>query len=325
MKINQDYTLSEIKKIPELEEIKDILLINYPVLRDDMTLADIGESAPRYDTGSLVLGVNRLLEIRAEGRNLNLPLYTPEEIAQEPSRSNAALTFFPGKEGMPYVVLCSGGAYVLLTNLSEAFPTAALMNQQGYNVFVVTYRVNLPELLPKPQEDVAAAIRYIESHADALKVRKGDYAIGGFSAGGHVAASWGTKEFGYRRFRLPAPGALLLCYPGIVMSVLCADTGYDLLQQMKETLFGKGTDADWKQYDINLLVDPEYPPTYLWHCKDDVEVPYESSAMFSDVLEKNGVRHLMDSFEHGGHGRGAAVNSEAECWIDHALRFWKDI
>jgi hypothetical protein len=188
-------TIGQLKKIPALNEIADILVIKYPELGDERSLEDIGKEE-RYDTESLVLGMQRLLDISKRGFKLNLPLYTEKEIAECPSRKNAVLTFFRGEPGAPYIILCSGGGYVILTNISEGFPTAARFNSYGYNVFVVTYRVDDAPIFPKPQEDVAAAIGYIEAHAEELRVQAGHYAIGGFSAGGHLAASWGTKEMG---------------------------------------------------------------------------------------------------------------------------------
>lgn len=322
MRVNENTTLGEIKQLPELAEVKEILLVRFPELRDDMTLKDIELSAPRYDAESLILGVNRLLEIKEEGRSLNLPMYSAEDIAASPDKAGAALTFFPGKRGAPYVVLCSGGGYILLTNLTEAFPTAAIMNRYGYNVFVVTYRTAQPALLPKPQDDLAAAVAYIETHADELGVKKGEYAVGGYSAGGHLSATWGTKKFGYRKYGLPAPSALLLSYPGVEFSKM-GEPQNDFWRELVVALFGADGSVDREEFDVIPLVDAKYPPSYIWHCKDDDEIPYETVVRFDEALERCGVRHQMDSFEHGGHGRGAALHSEAEGWIEHALCFWR--
>ena len=315
-------TLGQIKAIPELEEVKDILLIRFPVLRDDMTLQEIENSAPRYNAQSIILAVNRLVEIKQSGRSLNLPIYDAEEIAANPDKAETALTFFPGEKNAPYIVLCSGGGYVLLTNLTEAYPTAAIMNQSGYNVFVVTYRTAQVDLLPKPVDDLAAAVRYIENHAEDLEVQKGNYSVGGYSAGGHLSALWGTEEYGYKKYGLPAPRALLLSYPAVSFSHV-TEANNDFVRNCLMAIFGE----DWREhkdrYNIDRLVTGAYPATYLWHCKDDDEVPYATVKAFDECLEAHGIRHRMDSFEHGGHGRGAALDSEAECWIEHALEFMR--
>ena len=298
MRVNKDHTLGEIKQIPELQEVKDILLINFPVLRDDMTLEEIGESAPRYDTGSMVMAVNRLLEIKESGLSLNLPMYTPEEIKAVPDKAGAALTFFPGEQGAPYVVLCSGGGYVLLTNLTEAFPTAAIMNERGYNVFIVTYRTGQTGLLPKPQDDLAAAVSYIETHADELGVQKGGYAVGGYSAGGHLAGSWGTEKYGFRKYGLPAPKALFLCYPGVIMSSL-GDGTNEFFCALQRAVFGEPPMGDRTRYDLNLLIDGKYPATYIWHCKDDDEVPYETAVLLKMCIRDRcmSVLHAENSYQ----------------------------
>ncbi len=40
-----------------------------------------------------------------------------------------------------------------------------------------------------------------------------DYALLGYSSGGHLAGLFGSEEYGYRNYGVPKPGALLLGYP----------------------------------------------------------------------------------------------------------------
>lgn len=57
---------------------------------------------------------------------------------------------------------------------------------------------------------MAQAIRFIRDNHKALRVPADDYAVCGFSAGGHLAASWGSDNLGYKIYNLPAPDALIL-------------------------------------------------------------------------------------------------------------------
>ena len=42
----------------------------------------------------------------------------------------------------------------MVSNLLESYPTARALNELGYNVFVLTYRIdNTDGLFPKPMED----------------------------------------------------------------------------------------------------------------------------------------------------------------------------
>lgn len=69
--ITPQMTIGELKKIPALSEVAEILVIKYPELGDERSLEDIG-SEDRYDTESLILGMQRLLDISLEGFKLNL-------------------------------------------------------------------------------------------------------------------------------------------------------------------------------------------------------------------------------------------------------------
>lgn len=90
------------------------------------------------------------------------------------------------------MILCSGGGYNSVCNVMEGFPAAKQFHKLGITAFVLNYRVADKDLFPAPLEDLAQAYRYIEAHAQAFQVDMEDYAVCGFSAGGHLAAEWGT-------------------------------------------------------------------------------------------------------------------------------------
>ncbi len=91
-------------------------------------------------------------------------------------------------------------------------PVAARLNELGITAFSLNYHTSAPAyaetgLMPLPVEDVARAIRFIEDHFGFPSHR---IAVGGFSAGGHLAGMWGAH---YRDYGLLKPPALLLDYP----------------------------------------------------------------------------------------------------------------
>lgn len=67
-----------------------------------------------------------------------------------------------------------------------------LLLDHGYAIASVNYRL-LPDgtKFPEPMQDVAAAVRYLRSHAAELGVDPQRFAIGGESAGAHLAAMVG--------------------------------------------------------------------------------------------------------------------------------------
>lgn len=81
----------------------------------------------------------------------------------------------------------------------EAFPVAARLSEMGMPVFCLNYRVAGKEpLFPKPMEDLSAAYRFLKDHEDQFDIDARHYAVGGFSAGGHLAACWGLRDWDMR-------------------------------------------------------------------------------------------------------------------------------
>ena len=121
-----------------------------------------------------------------------------------------------GKEH-PVAIICPGGGYRRVCNFIEGHPYAKKLNAMGYHAIVVFYRVNVLARYPAPQEDLARAVKTAYAKAEEWKLDMKGYSVWGSSAGGHLAASFGTKNMGYTQYGLPKPGALILTYPVVTM------------------------------------------------------------------------------------------------------------
>lgn len=104
----------------------------------------------------------------------------------------------------PFVLLIPGGAYAEVCTLNEGFMMALALNRMGWNAFVCKYRVGKEAHFPNPQDDVADCLQWIFQNAAQMEVNTEDYAVCGFSAGGHLAASWGAKASGIPEIRSAA-------------------------------------------------------------------------------------------------------------------------
>ena len=76
---------------------------------------------------------------------------------------------------------------------------------------------------------------------------------------------------------------------------------------------------------VEKRVTENYPPTFVWHNKDDQSVPYENSVMLASALGEKGVRCDLHLYEHGGHGIGLATGTDAEGWMDDAFAFLQSV
>lgn len=56
-------------------------------------------------------------------------------------------------------------------------------------------------------------MQYIEEHAAEFGIQPEQYAIVGYSMGGHLTGLFGTESVGYQHYNVPKPAALLLGYP----------------------------------------------------------------------------------------------------------------
>lgn len=134
---------------------------------------------------------------------------------------------------------------------------------------------------PAPMEDLARALGDILNRAEELNLETDGYSIWGSSAGGHLAASFGTEAMGYAKYGLPKPGALVLCYPVVTM-------GEKTHLGSRNNLLGEAPEADMIALaSVERQITPAYPPTFVW-CGDADHNPWASSVFFSPGHRRDG-------------------------------------
>jgi len=254
----------------------------------------------------------------------------------------------------PAIVVCPGGGYRFCSE-REAEPIALRFMAEGFNVFVVWYRVNKPEgyvyggesaawcsasadhVFPLMQHDAAAAVAHVRKNAAHYHTDPDRIAVMGFSAGGHLAASlaglWRHADMWEELSLTPEdvrPNAAVLCYPVIV-----AD--HDAHRGSFERLTGSTDIAAHQACDVLCWVDEHYPPTFLWHTFADADVPVQNSIRMGLALANAGVTTEMHIFPRGAHGLSLASTmtcapdnaamQEPDCtvWPQLAARFLKSL
>lgn len=217
----------------------------------------------------------------------------------------------------PFALVCPGGGYAMVCSFIEGKPIAKLLNEKGISVFILYYRVKKKALYPAPMDDLARAVKEIHDRAAEYNVDTTNYSIWGSSAGGHLAASFGTDNMGYRKYGLPKPGALVLSYPVISMSKELTHIG------SHDFLLGKDTSEEQERFtSVEQHVTADYPPTYIWCGNSDKTVMPENTKIMVNALKRAGVSVEYDIFPGVDHGIGPGTGTAAHGWVDKAVDFW---
>lgn len=333
MILTEQMTIGELREIPELSKIRDMLFTHLDQEKLDSSIKDYDD----HKCG-IISSLNYAAERAAAGQFV-YPLY-PEASAEadapesEQKKKEVCLIDYCVHPGKPYVLVIPGGGYNREWVLVEGHPLAQEINKRGFNAFVLIYRCGYFGCFPDALQDVAAAVKYIENNKEHFGVSTAGYAVQGSSAGGHLAAEWAVRDMGYGRFGCEKPGCVMLCYPGTGARVF-----YDGYYQLKaagnekaaaeaalylKRMFGEDFESkDISGLDLKDQLSRDYPPLYLVHCQDDQTVPIVSSTQLRPVLEELGIDCELHFPEKGRHSFGIGYGTDAEGWMDQAAAFWK--
>ena len=274
-----------------------------------------------YTAEDCAKGLNRMIENYNSGIQITYKLYSPEEIAAQPSRDHAELYYFPAEQpGAKYAVVLSGNALFYSGEMRGGVSTAWELHQQGYAVFALRYRIGLDATDNAPLEDLGRAIQFITANAQQFGVQTEDYALVGYSSGGQIAGIFGGKELGYPNYGVPKPGALLLAYP--------INNFYETKPLYHVLLDTDALERRYYDYNISDCVDADYPPTYFWYGQDDILLIafnyWQQGPALRKALATYGVPYKESVYRHAPHGVGIGEGTDAEGWVQEATAFWEE-
>ncbi|HEY5908422.1 MAG TPA: alpha/beta hydrolase, partial [Vicinamibacteria bacterium] len=161
--------------------------------------------------------------------------------------------------------------------------------------------------------DAQRAIRTVRARAGEWGLDPKRVAVLGFSAGGHLASTAGTRfDAGDSAASDPVerqgsrPDFVVLCYPVISLK------GPTAHRRSLENLLGPAPDAALVESLSNeTQVTAETPPTFLWHTNEDAGVVPENSILFYEALRAARVPAELHVFAKGPHGIGMAPGDPA--------------
>ena len=219
-----------------------------------------------------------------------------------------------GKEH-PFVIVCPGGGFRMVSIEKEGTPVARFLNGQGYHAFVLEYTTGEGGIYPRPLEDLEKAIRAILALGKERKLLP-SYDLWGFSIGGWLASCF-SATYPFEKEKLPRPKALVLAYPVITM-------GEKSHQWSKERLLGNEPSPRLTDLlSVEKHVGPGFPPTFFFRGDADEAVLRENCALLKEALEKEGVPYVFHSYPGVHHSVGLAEGTSAEGWAKEAADFAK--
>ena len=262
----------------------------FPVDRQfdkNMTLENVGDIYVWYNyinPDKTVEIVNFLKQEADSGKQVFYNIYTEEEMSIEPEKRNTGIFYFRGNPNSKFAILNAGGGFMYVGAMQDSFPHALELSRVGYNAFALIYR---PEET-KAMEDLSRAVAFIHENAKELQVDTSNYSVWGGSAGARMSAwlgNYGTESFGEKKY--PRPSAVIMQYTG-----LSEVTGNE-------------------------------PPTYNCVGTNDGIASYRTMENRINKIKQNGTDAEIEIFNGLPHGFGLGEGTNAEGWINNAIKFWE--
>ena len=287
--MNTNSTIRDVMNHPSFKGFGQFILpLDNRAYDGNMQLSRVGSLLPYHnqvEPEAVVDTINYMIDQVAEGKIIFSDFYTERQKQENPAKRSTGLFFFKGKLGAPLALVCPGGGFSYVGSVHEGFPHATRLSKKGYNTFVLQYRVGGEQ---RACEDLAAAISYIFKHARSLGVSTKDYSVWGSSAGARMAAqigSYGPARYG--GYDLPRPRVVVMAY-----------TGHSSFTR-------------------------DDPPTFVVQGENDGIVNVPTVDRRVDAMRNAGIEVEYHKYRNVSHGFGLGIGTEAEGWIEYAVKFWK--
>ena len=232
----------------------------------------------------------------------------------------------------PVVLLCPGGGYGY-TSDREAEPMALRFVAMGYHAAVLNYSIYPGATYPTALLELGAAVKMLRDNAEEWLIDTDKIIVMGFSAGGHLAASYSCFWSGDVAELLSCdrdilkPNGLILSYPVITSGEYASRYSFT-------NLLGDKYDELIEKMSLEYRVNHHNPPTFMWHTVTDEAVSYKNSVLFEAALKEKGISAQLHLYPEGMHGLALANEVTAidesqivpycQDWLERALKWIKN-
>jgi acetyl esterase len=235
----------------------------------------------RWMAGRNTLPDERVVYKQGPGHRLELHVFRPAPTSSHTPQPTPALLFFHG-----------GGWQ--FGDARQFYPQCRHFSQRGLTCISVSYRTaSAHGSTPfDAVQDARDAMRYVRRHALELGVLPRRIAVGGGSAGGHLAAALGVAlplpDPGFDPTVSTRPDALLLYNPML-----------DLAPGMPDHA---AVAANWRAVSPRQHIDHAVPPTLILNGAVDAEVSVATVDGFCQAMRAAGGQCDLVIYPGAGHG-----------------------
>jgi acetyl esterase/lipase len=249
--------------------------------------------------------------------NQVLDIYLPETAADKP---------------LPLVIWIHGGAWL---GGSHANPSALFLLEEGYAVASIEYRFSQHAIWPAQAHDCKSAIRFLRANAAKYNIDPDRFAVGGESAGGHLAALIGTSgdvadvegDLGTTGVSSRVHAVVDEFGPTDLTLMGEQSNGRSMIQHdapdspESRLMGGPIQEKQELAKTANPLtyVDKADPPFLILHGDQDNLVPLAQSEILAKALTDAGVEVTMQTLEGAGHGGPQFFSTESREQIKEFL------
>lgn len=194
------------------------------------------------------------------------------------------------------------------------------LNDYGYLVVSINYRMYPAYTFPAMIEDVKCAVRFLRANAGEYNLKPDEIIAAGASAGGHLAALLGTSDQAagwdvgeYLDQSSRVQGVYSMSGPTDLTRA------FPLLEDAINGAFNGAAGAPQSQRQSGSPItyaSPDDPPFLLMHGDKDPYVPVEQAQIFHARLQELNVKSTLVIVENGDHGLNAEDGSAKPAWSE---------
>ena len=230
----------------------------------------------------------------------------PVEVSDKGSFTNIAKPFLRMLKAKHHngksVLIAAGGGYKQINYISESLPAAEWLINQGYNAYILIYRLPGEGWLDgsvvalQDAQRALRLIRSIENHVSVL----------GFSAGGHLMGMAVTRsDFqSYNRTDDIDKNPARADKAGLIYPIITLEKPYTYTSTHKILVGPNASNSVNAEWSVQNYVTSQTPAIFLVQAEDDPISNPENSLIMASACKNKHVPVSMNMFFSGGHGFG---------------------